>query len=241
MVSANHLRLVEPGEPDPAKRLIDRCSSAFKPNESARIRDALAWLSARGGEPLASSSEPLLSHAVATAGILLDFNPDVDCVIGGLLARSAEDATLLPALREKFGAAAAALAEGAARMATIEQLGSRAGENRAAGAQHQHEQRHNDEEDDLLAGFRLRLGERFGRRRFLEAHQRVNRHAHARHQGAKLVGRQRRLQIFDDHGFDAALPDHLQRAAATGRAGNISWAAPVWERRPKIRFATAMA
>ena len=135
MVSANHLRLVEPGEPDPAKLLLDRCSAAFEANESARIRDALAWLSARGGEPLASSSEPLLSHAVATAGILLDFNPDADCVIGGLLARSAEDATLLPALREKFGAAAAALAEGAARMATIEQLGSRAGENRAAGAQ----------------------------------------------------------------------------------------------------------
>ena len=108
MVTANHLRLAERGEPDPAKLLLDRCSAAFEANESARIRDALEWLSARGDEPLASSGEPLLSHAVATAGILLDFNPDADCVIGGLLARSAEDATLLPALREKFGAAAAA-------------------------------------------------------------------------------------------------------------------------------------
>ena len=128
VVSANHLRLVERGEPDPAKLLLDRCSAAFEANESARIRDALAWLSA-------SSGEPLLSNAVATAGILLEFSPDADCVIGGLLARSAEDATLLPALREKFGAAAVALAEGAARMVTIEQLGGRVEQNRAAGAQ----------------------------------------------------------------------------------------------------------
>jgi len=135
VVSANHLRLVENGEPDPARQLRARCEAAFKPDESARIGQALAWLSARGDVNLASSGESLLAHAIATAGTLLDFNPDADCVIAGLLARSAEDLVLVPVLREIFGSSVAALAEGAARMVTIEQIGGRVGQNRAAGAQ----------------------------------------------------------------------------------------------------------
>jgi len=108
---------------------------AFKPDECARISDALAWLSALGDEHRSDIGEPRVLHAVATAGILLEFNPDADCVIAGLLARSAEEVSLIPALRESFGPAVSALAEGAARMVTIEQLGGRVGQSPAAGAQ----------------------------------------------------------------------------------------------------------
>jgi len=135
VVSANHLRLVESDKPHAAKLLLARCASAFKPEDCARISAALTWLSARGDDHGANAGEPKVAHAVATAGILLEFNPDADCVIAGLLARSAEEASLVPALRETFGPAVAALAEGAARMVTIEQLGGRVGQSPAAGAQ----------------------------------------------------------------------------------------------------------
>ncbi len=135
MATANHLKLVTPLLPDRAAGLLSALAGAYNVEENALISRTLVWIAKHAGERRLASGEAMLEHAVATAGILLAFEPDVECVTAGLLGRLAEDAVLLPALREDFDADVAALAEGAARMLTIEELGGRIEPGRTAGTQ----------------------------------------------------------------------------------------------------------
>lgn len=126
MATREHLKLVATD----GASLPAGMAEGYGDADQQLIARALDWLNTRAGSLLLDSGEGLRDHALATADILQPFKPDADCIAAGLLARLAESPEMVPALREAFGADVAALAEGAARMVTIEQLGGR-----AAGAQ----------------------------------------------------------------------------------------------------------
>lgn len=135
MVTGSHLKLVTPGHNAPAGAPLTDLEALYDAADCALIRSALDWVTTHAGARLLAGGEPLLEHAVATAEILLALKPDADCVAAGLLGRLSEDTQLIAALRESFRAGVPVLAEGVARMATIEALGGRVEPGRRAGAQ----------------------------------------------------------------------------------------------------------
>ena len=135
MVTGSQLKLVTPAQNAPAGAPLTDLEALYDAADCALIRSALDWVITHAGARLLPGGEPLLEHAVATAEILLALKPDADCVAAGLLGRLAEDTQLIAALRESFRAGVPVLAEGVARMVTIEALGGRVEPGRSAGAQ----------------------------------------------------------------------------------------------------------
>ena len=116
-----------------AKRMA-LIAADYSDAERKLFAGAADWLMQRAGERQLGG-QSLLEHGLATAEILRVFRPDADCLAAALLMQLAGEREAVLAMREQFGAGAADLAEGAARMASIEALGSRLERNRAAGAQ----------------------------------------------------------------------------------------------------------
>jgi GTP pyrophosphokinase len=135
MASAPHLKLVEPLTDDRAAALRAAFAAADPSGDNALLLRTLDWVAQHAAGRMLAGGEPMFEHAVAAATILRAFKPDAECVAAGLLARLAEDPLALVAMREELPPAVCALAEGAARMLSIEQLGGRVERNRAAGAQ----------------------------------------------------------------------------------------------------------
>lgn len=132
---ANHLKLVTPADESNAGAMLAALDAAYPAEDRARVRQALAWIETNASARRLASGESMFDHAVATVEILLAFKPDIECVAAGLLGRYAEDPALMLALRASFGAGISALADGAARMLTIEELGGRVEPSSTAGAQ----------------------------------------------------------------------------------------------------------
>ncbi len=116
-----------------AKRMA-LIAADYSDAERKLFAGAADWLMQRASERQLGG-QSLLEHGLATAEILRVFRPDADCLAAALLMQLAGEREAVLAMREQFGAGAADLAEGAARMASIEALGSRLERNRAAGAQ----------------------------------------------------------------------------------------------------------
>jgi GTP pyrophosphokinase len=125
--------ITNPDDPVIAAR-IAAITDDYSIDERKQIGAATDWVMQRVAGR--SSDEPaLLEHGLATAEILRELRPDADCLAAALLMPLAGEREAVLVLREKFGAAVADLAEGAARMGSIEALGSRLERNRAASAQ----------------------------------------------------------------------------------------------------------
>ena len=133
MASTAHLKLVTAD--DRAGGRLVGIAAAYSDTERVLLARALAWAVQHAGERRLAGDETLSDHALATVEILHRFEPDAECLAASLLSRTAEDHDALPAIRENFGTRIAELAEGAARMGSLEELGSRVERNRAAGAQ----------------------------------------------------------------------------------------------------------
>ena len=135
MAAGKHLKLVAALPDDRAGALLSGLAEDYPADDIALIGRTLGWIAARACAPGPARGESMLEHAISTAGILRAFKPDAECLAAGLLAHFAEDHDALPAIHEVCGGGVAALAEGAARMVIIEQLGGRLEHNRGAGAQ----------------------------------------------------------------------------------------------------------
>ncbi len=134
MVRASHLKLVgQPGDERIADWLSALGADGTGP-DAAILQGVLEWIAPRAADRTLRGGEPLLPHAVHTAAMLRGFRLDSESLAAGLLVHFVETREAVLAVRDKFGARVAELAEGAARMATIESLstdGARAGEQAA--------------------------------------------------------------------------------------------------------------
>ncbi len=135
MIPASQLERGAATSDDHAAALLSALAVDYSHDDCALIRRVIAWLIEQAGGSALAGGVSLPEHAIATAEILRAFKPDAQCLAAALLARLAENPAVLPALRENFGNAVAELAEGAARMSAIDELGSRVEPSRAAGAQ----------------------------------------------------------------------------------------------------------
>lgn len=135
MASTPRSAAVTPLADDRVAAIAAELAAGYADAERVLIGSVLAWIAARADGQRLAGGEAVIDHAIATAMILRTFKPDAECLAAGLLARVAEDRAAVPAMRETFGAGITDLAEGAARMLTIEELGSRVERTRAAGAQ----------------------------------------------------------------------------------------------------------
>jgi GTP pyrophosphokinase len=135
VIPAAQLERVTASPDDHAGALLSALAIDYSHDDCALIRRAIAWLIEQAGGGTLAGGVTLTEHAIATAEILRAFKPDAQCLTAALLMRLAENHAVLPALRENFGSAVAELAEGAARMSAIDELGGRVEPSRAAGAQ----------------------------------------------------------------------------------------------------------
>lgn len=120
-----HLRLVETDDAGAALWLRG-FEDRYAPAATAVLDSALTHAAPLYGSRRLDSGEPMLRHALGTAGILAELRLDHETVAAALLYRCHEvTAGAGQALQERFGAAIAALAEGAARMTQIGALSGR--------------------------------------------------------------------------------------------------------------------
>ncbi|MEK6593453.1 MAG: bifunctional (p)ppGpp synthetase/guanosine-3',5'-bis(diphosphate) 3'-pyrophosphohydrolase [Pseudomonadota bacterium] len=124
MVKA-HLKLVESEDARIAKWL-DGVKGHYEPAETEVWRRALEHAASRYAGRGLASGEPLLAHALETAGILAGLRLDHETLAAALLYPCLEAAPeAARELHDKFGSAIADLAEGVVRMAQIGVLSSR--------------------------------------------------------------------------------------------------------------------
>ncbi len=135
MVTALRVAPVAAAANDFAAVLDTAGADTYSAGDRALLSRTRDWIVRRAGGGTLAGGEPVVEHALAVAAILFPFKPDVECLVAGQLARLAEDPQARAAMRDEFPPEVCALAEGAARMVTIEQLGGRVERDRAAGAQ----------------------------------------------------------------------------------------------------------
>ncbi|HSN40678.1 MAG TPA: bifunctional (p)ppGpp synthetase/guanosine-3',5'-bis(diphosphate) 3'-pyrophosphohydrolase, partial [Burkholderiales bacterium] len=125
MVQASHLKLVKT-EDSAAAAWLENISSRYAPAEAEALRGVLDFaVPLYAGHNLASG-EPVLTHALETAGILTELKLDHETLAAALLFSCHEVAPQqAQQLREKFGATIAELAEGVVRMGEIGALSNR--------------------------------------------------------------------------------------------------------------------
>ena len=131
MVRGTHLKLVAPARDGGVDDRLAALSAAYADGDAALLKRVLDWIAPRLEGQHARGGEPALVHALSAAAILRELGLDAECVAACLLAPTAGSRDALAAMKEQFGAQIAELADGAARMALIESLGRRAGEETA--------------------------------------------------------------------------------------------------------------
>jgi GTP pyrophosphokinase len=126
MVGAMHLKLVaQPGD-ERATAWLAELGTDYAESDTVLLKRALAWVTPRLEGRTVKGGEPALAHALSMASILREIKLDAECLAASLLAQVADAHEAVVAIRDQFGARAAELAEGVARMAMIESLSSRA-------------------------------------------------------------------------------------------------------------------
>ncbi len=121
-----HLQLVEAGPGAQAAEWLSSLEERFTAAEARTVRQALEFAAAAYGGRRAAGGEPLLEHAIATAGILAGLRLDDQVLAAAILFPAVEAAPEAAArIREVFGPTIAELAEGVVRMGEIGALSSR--------------------------------------------------------------------------------------------------------------------
>ena len=126
MSPSSHLKLVTQPVDDRVTGWRVALTSDYPEPEADLIARTLEWVAPLAAGRTLKAGEPLLPHAVNTASVLREFKLDAECVAASLLAHFVTTRDAVLAVRDKFGARVTELAEGVARMAMIESLGSRA-------------------------------------------------------------------------------------------------------------------
>ena len=126
MVKKPQLKLVVAPRVDGPKAWLAQVARGYTESEREQFRPVLEYVAAACGNQALSSGEPLLAHALGTAGIVAELKLDAEVVAAALLASCPALATnQAQSLRDRFGGATFELAEGATRLAQMQILSSR--------------------------------------------------------------------------------------------------------------------
>ncbi len=126
MSRATHLKLITQPVDDRVTVWLAALTTDYAEPDAELIARTLEWVVPQGAGRTLKAGEPLLPHAINTALMLRGFKLDAECLAASLLAHFIANREAVLAVRDKFGARVTELAEGVARMAMIENLGSRA-------------------------------------------------------------------------------------------------------------------
>ena len=121
-----HLKLVAQPVDDRIAGWLTELAAEYAGPDAELLERVLRWIAPQAVERTLKGGEALLPHAVDTALMLREFRLDAECLAASLLAHFVATRDAVLAVRDKFGARVAELAEGVARMAVIENLGRRA-------------------------------------------------------------------------------------------------------------------
>ena len=121
MAGAHHLKLVTGVESTPVRRRIPALED-YSPDDVALIDRALDWASPVLATKTLKGGEPALAHALGIADILAALKLDADCIAAGMLVQLGDTPDMLNSIRQRFGGAIEALADGVNRMRVIESL-----------------------------------------------------------------------------------------------------------------------
>ncbi len=127
MVHATHLKLVSQSSDDRLAGWLAALDGDYAAADAVLLKRVLEWAEPQWGGRILKGGEPASAHALNTASILHALKVDAESMAAGLLAQLAGTQESFVAMRDRFGAGVAELAQGVARMAMIETLGNRAG------------------------------------------------------------------------------------------------------------------
>ena len=106
---------------DPAFRVFIDSLSYLKPDEVALVRDAYAFAEAAHAGQKRYSGEPYITHPLAVAGALAEWQMDVQAVVAALLHDVMEDTAVTKAqIAQRFGKHVAELVDGLSKLDKIE-------------------------------------------------------------------------------------------------------------------------
>ncbi|TXG93288.1 MAG: bifunctional (p)ppGpp synthetase/guanosine-3',5'-bis(diphosphate) 3'-pyrophosphohydrolase [Rhodocyclaceae bacterium] len=106
---------------DPAFRVFIDSLSYLKPDEVALVRDAYAFAEAAHAGQTRYSGEPYITHPLAVAGALAEWQMDVQAVVAALLHDVMEDTAVTKAqIAQRFGKHVAELVDGLSKLDKIE-------------------------------------------------------------------------------------------------------------------------
>ena len=110
-----------PTHEDPAFRVFIDSLSYLKPDELALVREAYAFAAAAHAGQKRYSGEAYITHPLAVAGALAEWQMDVQAVIAALLHDVMEDTSVTKAqIAERFGRHVAELVDGLSKLDKIE-------------------------------------------------------------------------------------------------------------------------
>ncbi len=122
MVRASHLTLVTAPDHARGAAWLGTPAGDYTAPEIELLSGVLEWLAPRLQGEAAKGGEPALDHVLNVAAILRELKLDAECLAASLLVPVASSHDVLIAIRDRFGARVAELADGVARMAMIENL-----------------------------------------------------------------------------------------------------------------------
>ena len=106
---------------DPECRVFIDSLSYLKPDEVALVRDAYAFAEAAHAGQTRYSGEPYITHPLAVAGALAEWQMDVQAVVAALLHDVMEDTAVTKAqIAQRFGKHVAELVDGLSKLDKIE-------------------------------------------------------------------------------------------------------------------------
>jgi GTP pyrophosphokinase len=124
-VGSTHLKLVTQPVDDRGAEWAATLGADYAAPDAELLRRTLEWLTPRLRDVDVKGTEPALAHALGVAAILRELKPDAECVAASMLVQIAATHDAVVAIRDRFGARIAELADGVARMNLIERLGER--------------------------------------------------------------------------------------------------------------------
>jgi GTP pyrophosphokinase len=122
MVRTSHLSLVTSPDSERPAAWLATLGDDYSAADIALLTRVVEWLNPRLHEQTVKGGEPAIDHALGVVTLLHGLNLDAECLVAGLLLPTAGRHDALVEIRDKFGARAAELADGVARMALIEVL-----------------------------------------------------------------------------------------------------------------------
>ncbi len=122
MARTSHLTLVSAPDSGFGATWLATLQADYTAADIELLTSVLAWLNPRLHEQTGKGGESASEHALNVAAILCELKVDAECLAASLLVPAASTHDALVEIRDRFGARAAALADGVARMAMIESM-----------------------------------------------------------------------------------------------------------------------